>query len=47
MIYCTHTPVEVVVLATGAGAHRVRGYFPGTHLFEVMLQAWGWTPDSP
>ena len=47
MINRTHTAEEVVVLATGAGAHRVRGYFPGTHLFEVMLQAWGWTPDSP
>ena len=42
----THTAEEVVVLATGAGAHRVRGYFPGTRLFNVMLDAWGWSPDE-
>lgn len=40
----THTAEEVPVLATGAGAERVRGYFPNTHLFEVMMQAWGWVP---
>ena len=45
MINRTHTAEEVMVLATGAGAHRVRGYFPGTQLFNVMLDAWGWTPD--
>lgn len=42
----THTAEEVMVLATGAGAHRVRGYFPGTQLFNVMLDAWGWNPDE-
>lgn len=42
----THTAEEVMALATGAGAHRVRGYFPGTYLFKVMLEAWGWTPDE-
>lgn len=41
----THTAEEVVTLATGAGAHRVRGYFPNTHLYQVMLDAWGWTAD--
>lgn len=41
----THTAEEVVTLATGAGAHRVRGYFPNTHLFSVMLDAWGWNAD--
>ncbi|TKS53163.1 alkaline phosphatase [Luteimonas yindakuii] len=41
----THTAEEVVTLATGAGAHRVRGYFPNTHLFQVMLDAWGWTAE--
>lgn len=41
----THTAEEVVALATGAGAHRVRGYFPSTHLFQVMLDAWGWSAD--
>lgn len=38
----THTAEEVVALATGAGAHRVRGYFPAAHLFQVMKDAWGW-----
>lgn len=42
----THTGEEVVALATGAGADKVRGYFPNTHLFEVMLDAWGWQADS-
>uniref|UniRef100_UPI0025F10F4C alkaline phosphatase n=1 Tax=uncultured Caulobacter sp. TaxID=158749 RepID=UPI0025F10F4C len=38
----THTGEEVVALATGAGAQGVRGYFPNTHLFEVVMDAWGW-----
>ena len=38
----THTAEEVPVLAIGAGAERVRGYFPNTHLFRVMMDAWGW-----
>lgn len=38
----THTAEEVPVLAIGAGAERVRGYFPNTHLFQVMMDAWGW-----
>ncbi len=46
MVNRTHTAEEVVVLATGAGAHRVRGYFPGTRLFNVMLDAWGWEADG-
>lgn len=41
----THTAEEVVALATGAGAHRVRGYFPATYLFQVVLDAWGWNAD--
>jgi alkaline phosphatase len=42
----THTAEEVPALAIGAGAERVRGYFPNTHLFKVMMDAWGWEPDS-
>lgn len=38
----THTAEEVPALATGAGAERVRGYFPNTHLFDVMMKALGW-----
>lgn len=43
----SHTGEEVVALATGAGAERVHGYFPNTHLFEIMMDAWGWKPDRP
>lgn len=42
----THTAEEVPALAIGAGAERVRGYFPNTHLFEVMMAAWGWEADA-
>ncbi|MFN3932613.1 MAG: alkaline phosphatase [Brevundimonas sp.] len=42
----THTAEEVPVLAIGVGADRVRGYFPNTHLFGVMMDAWGWTADA-
>ena len=38
----THTAEEVPVLAIGVGAERVQGYFPNTHLFRVMMDAWGW-----
>lgn len=42
----THTAEEVPALAIGAGAERVRGYFPNTHLFKVMMDALGWTPET-
>lgn len=42
----THTGEEVAALAIGAGAEGVRGYFPNTRLFQVMLDAWGWKPDA-
>lgn len=42
----THTGEEVAVLATGRGADGVNGYFPNTHLFHVMLDAWGWKADA-
>lgn len=42
----THTAEEVPALAIGAGAERVRGYFPNTHLFIVMMEALGWAPDT-
>lgn len=38
----SHTAEEVPVLAVGAGSDQVRGYFPNTRLFEIMLNAWGW-----
>ncbi|MFC4256583.1 alkaline phosphatase [Altererythrobacter xixiisoli] len=46
MINRTHTGEEVAALAIGAGADRVRGYFPNTHLFDVMMQAYGWDRDA-
>ena len=46
MVNDSHTAEEVPALAIGAGAERVRGYFPNTHLFEVMLNAWNWSPDA-
>lgn len=39
----THTAEEVPALAIGAGADGVRGYFPNTRLFHVMMEAWGWS----
>ncbi len=42
----THTAEEVPALATGAGAQSVRGYFSNTHLFKVMMDAFGWAPDA-
>jgi len=46
MVNRTHTGEEVVALATGAGAQRVHGYFPNTHLFDVAMDAWGWKKDA-
>jgi alkaline phosphatase len=40
-----HTGEEVVVAARGPGAERVRGFFPNTPLFEIMMAAYGWKPD--
>jgi alkaline phosphatase len=42
----SHTAEEVPVLAIGAGAKRIHGYFPNTRLFEFMFDALGWEPDS-
>jgi alkaline phosphatase len=42
-----HNAEEVLVLAGGPGAERVHGFFPNTHLFHVMMSAYGWKPDSP
>jgi len=40
-----HSGEEVVVAARGPGAERVRGFFPNTYLFHVMMAAYGWKPD--
>jgi alkaline phosphatase len=40
-----HTGEEVIAAASGPGAERVRGFFPNTRLFDIMMSAFGWTPD--
>jgi alkaline phosphatase len=37
-----HTAEEVLVSADGPGAEQVRGIFPNTQLFKIMLSAYGW-----
>jgi alkaline phosphatase len=39
-----HTAEEVMVAAEGPGSDQVRGFFPNTRLFEIMMRAYGWTP---
>ena len=36
-----HTGEEVAAMATGPGAQKVKGFFKNTHLFDVMLTAYG------
>ncbi len=38
----SHTAEEVLVAAQGPGAGRVRGIFPNTELFHIMMAAYGW-----
>jgi len=40
-----HAGEEVVAAATGPGAQRVKGFFPNTWLFNVMMSAFGWKAD--
>ena len=42
----SHTAEEVPAIAIGAGSEAVRGYFANTHLFRVMMEAWGWKSDA-
>ncbi|WP_233222380.1 alkaline phosphatase [Allosphingosinicella deserti] len=42
----THTGEEVIAAASGPGAEQVRGFFPNTRLFDVMLSALGWKRDE-
>jgi alkaline phosphatase len=46
LVNAGHTAEEVPVLAIGAGADGVRGYFPNTRLFAIMLGALGWPADA-
>ena len=38
----SHSAEEVLVAADGPGAERVRGIFPNTQLFHIMMAAYGW-----
>jgi alkaline phosphatase len=40
----SHTGEEVLATAQGPGSERVNGFFPNTHLFEIMMNAYGWKP---
>jgi alkaline phosphatase len=40
-----HDAEEVLVLAGGPGAEGVHGFFSNTHLFHIMMAAYGWKPD--
>ena len=42
----SHTGEEVVVAAQGPGAEQVRGFMPNTQLFHVIMNAWGWKPET-
>lgn len=37
-----HTGEEVVVAARGPGAERVHGFMPNTHVFQILMDAYGW-----
>lgn len=39
----SHTAEEVLVAATGPGSEKIRGMFPNTRLFEIMMEAYGWS----
>jgi alkaline phosphatase len=41
-----HTAEEVYAFADGPGSEQVHGFFPNTHLFDIMMDAFGWKPDS-
>jgi alkaline phosphatase len=40
-----HAGEEVVAAAMGPGAEGVKGFFPNTWLFKVMMSAFGWKAD--
>jgi alkaline phosphatase len=41
-----HAGEEVVAAAMGPGAEGVKGFFPNTWLFTVMMKAFGWAAGS-
>jgi alkaline phosphatase len=41
-----HAGEEVLVAAQGPGAQRVKGFFPNTQVFRIMMAAYGWKPKA-
>lgn len=41
-----HTGEEVIAAASGPGADRVRGFFPNTRVFDMLMSAMGWKRDE-
>jgi alkaline phosphatase len=37
-----HTGEEVIAAAQGPGAERVKGFFPNTEIFRIVMAAYGW-----
>lgn len=37
-----HTGEEVLVTGIGATAEQLHGHFPNTHIFQIMMTAFGW-----
>ena len=42
----SHTGEEVLAAAQGPGSDQVHGFLPNTRLFQVMMNAYGWKPDT-
>lgn len=42
----SHSAEEVLVSADGPGAEQVRGIFPNTQLFHIMMAAYGWESQT-
>jgi alkaline phosphatase len=40
-----HTGEEVIAAASGPGAEQVRGFFPNTRVFDMLMTAMGWNRD--
>lgn len=38
----SHTGEEILVVARGPGAERLRGFIPNTAIFHLMMDAYGW-----
>jgi alkaline phosphatase len=39
----SHSGEEILVTAQGPGAERLHGFIPNTQIFDVMMQAYGWS----